>query len=153
MHQGDDDGCRKNGLRCDHGGRREQKARKAERSGTRQDEIDREPDDDRGRPSSALASTMTTCRPLNSLTARAPPNGAPITMEIRVADRLTRSDSATIPTSSGSKLPSRLTAAMRAWTKSCIPAYVTPLASDRREPRRAGGEYSGRRPIAIPARS
>jgi hypothetical protein len=45
-------------------------------------------------------------------------------MAIMLADRLTRSDSATIPTISGSKLPIKATAVMRACKKSCIHDYV-----------------------------
>ena len=77
-----------------------------------------------GRPSSALANTMTRCRPGNRLIASAPPSGAPIAMATTVAERLTRNDSATIPTSSGSRLPSRAKAAAKAWAISDMPAYL-----------------------------
>ena len=47
VHEGDDDRRREHGLRRDHRRRREQEAERAERPGTREQDVDHEPDDDR----------------------------------------------------------------------------------------------------------
>jgi hypothetical protein len=75
-----------------------------------------------GRPRKALVSTTSAWRPRKRLTARKAPNGAPIKSAIRLAVRLTRSDSVTIPNSSGSPRTISENADAMAWVKSFIRA-------------------------------
>ena len=123
MHQRHHDRRCQHRLRDDHRRRRKQQARRAERArrATAAEKARARPRQAAGRER-RWSATIIACRPRKRLTARYAPKGAPIKSAIRLAVRLTRSDSATMPASSGSSRAISAKAETMAWVKSFIPA-------------------------------
>ena len=93
MHQRHHDRGGEDHLGDDHGGGCEQQAGEAEWTGAREQEIERKPRHHRRQAEQRIGQYDDASPPRNRLMASSAPSGAPIASAIRLADRLTRSDS------------------------------------------------------------